>query len=88
MFSKLADEHAAAGKLGFAKVNVDHVKDVARRYGISAMPTFLVFKDGLPAEVRVKKRGMVEEEAVGKVLGADAVLLRSVVVAVVEKARG
>lgn len=85
IFSKLADEHAVPGQLGFAKVNVDHVKEVAQRYGISAMPTFLIFKDGKPMEVAVRKRGMTEEEMVGKVLGADAMLLRSVVQAVAEK---
>lgn len=87
VFSKLADEHAVPGQLGFAKVNVDHVKDVAQLYGISAMPTFLVLRDGKPTEVAVRKRGMTEDEPVGKVLGADAMLLRSVVKAVAEKVK-
>ncbi|KAH7341158.1 thioredoxin-like protein [Pyrenochaeta sp. MPI-SDFR-AT-0127] len=91
MFSKLADEHASKGQLAFAKVNVDHVNDVAKRYGISAMPTFLFFKDGKSTSVAVQKtkRGASTgaTEDVEKVLGADVVLLRSVVRALAEKAQ-
>ncbi|KAJ4992897.1 thioredoxin-like protein [Stagonosporopsis vannaccii] len=77
IFSQLADQHATAGKLGFAKVNVDHVKDVAVKYGISAMPTFLFFEDGKPVEVKVERKG--RKEGVEMVRGADVGLLRAVV---------
>ncbi|KFX98122.1 hypothetical protein O988_04514 [Pseudogymnoascus sp. VKM F-3808] len=69
VFSKLADEHAVKGKLAFAKVNVDHVKDVAGKYGITAMPTFLFFKDG-----KVTSEGGVE-----RIRGANVGELRAVV---------
>ena len=36
--------------LKFCKVDVDEAADVAQAYGISAMPTFLVFKDGQKQE--------------------------------------
>lgn len=84
IFSKLADEHAVPGKLGFGKVNVDHVKDVAKKYGITAMPTFLVFEDGLPTKVGVAKKGI--EQEVEQVRGADVVLLRGLVQALAKKA--
>ena len=77
IFSKLADDHAVASQLGFAKVNVDHVKNVAQKYGITAMPTFLSFENGKPTEVRVERNGA--EERVEMVRGADVPVLRSVV---------
>jgi thioredoxin 1 len=46
IFARLATQHAVPGQLAFAKVNVDHAQDVARAYRITAMPTFLFFKDG------------------------------------------
>lgn len=36
--------------IDFYKLDVDEVTDVARDYGISAMPTFLVFKHGKVVE--------------------------------------
>jgi thioredoxin 1 len=77
IFSKLADEHAVPGQLGFAKVNVDHVKDVAKKYGISAMPTFLIIENGAQMGVPVKRK--TGDEVVEMVRGADVVLLKSVV---------
>lgn len=85
IFSKLADDHAVAGKLAFGKVNVDHVKDVAGRYGITAMPTFLVFEDGVPSQIKIVRKGA--EEDVGMVRGADVLLLRSVVQELAKKAQ-
>ena len=46
IFESLAAKHAVPGILAFAKVNVDHVQEVARTYQITAMPTFLFFKEG------------------------------------------
>lgn len=48
MFASLADSHAVEGKLAFAKVNVDQQQQLAMRFGITAMPTFLLLKDGRP----------------------------------------
>lgn len=91
VFSALADEHAAKDQLAFAKVNVDHVKDVSGRYGVSAMPTFVFFGDGAPRGVDVegvKGRGSVgltDEGLVDRVRGADKVALEAVVKALAGK---
>ncbi|MCD6567417.1 MAG: thioredoxin [Dehalococcoidia bacterium] len=36
------------GRVNFFKVNVDENNSVARKYGIAAIPTMLVFKEGRP----------------------------------------
>jgi thioredoxin-like negative regulator of GroEL len=40
----------SAGSIYFIKVNVDDAEDVSQEYGIRAMPTFMVFKDGEKAD--------------------------------------
>jgi thioredoxin 1 len=35
-----------AGRIAFAKLNTDEEQQVARRYGISAIPTLLLFQSG------------------------------------------
>jgi thioredoxin 1 len=92
-FSKLADEHASKGQLAFAKVNVDHVKDIAGRYAVSAMPTFVFFNNGEANGVPVKGlegRGSVvltPHGLVDRVRGADKVALETVVNALAEKGK-
>jgi thioredoxin len=44
LFEKLSQEFA--GKAVFVKVNVDAAQDVAARFAVSAMPTFIVVKNG------------------------------------------
>lgn len=46
VFEQLSGKHAVEGQLAFVKVNVDNVKELAVQYRITAMPTFLFFKDG------------------------------------------
>jgi thioredoxin 1 len=52
------------GKVAFGKVNVDHNRETAGKYGIMSIPTLIIFKDGklvdrlvgaMPAET-IKKR--------------------------------
>ncbi|KAK7943090.1 uncharacterized protein PG986_012203 [Apiospora aurea] len=43
---QLAFMYNLPGHFAIAKVNVDHTRDVAAQYGISAMPTFMFFKEG------------------------------------------
>lgn len=38
------------GKMSFAKVNVDENGPLAAKYGIAAIPTMIVFKDGQPVQ--------------------------------------
>ncbi|KAK2749991.1 hypothetical protein FQN55_002709 [Onygenales sp. PD_40] len=97
VFSKLADEYASKSgprQLAFAKVNVDSVKDVAHRYNVTAMPTFVVFKDGKPSPVVVRgdKQGASARVAgdglVERIQGANVALLRSVVRSLAEEVQG
>ncbi|QUC20716.1 uncharacterized protein UV8b_04957 [Ustilaginoidea virens] len=84
-FSKLADSHAKHGQVAFAKVNVDRVSDLAKRYGVAAMPTFMVFDKGVPGGVAVPglggrpSVGLADDGRVSKVMGADRVALEAVV---------
>ncbi|KAI1181503.1 thioredoxin-like protein [Nemania serpens] len=55
LYEKLAAQHAIDGVLAFAKVNVDKVQDVSSTYGVTAMPTFLFFKDGRQVAVNGQK---------------------------------
>ncbi|KAF5018515.1 hypothetical protein F66182_9498 [Fusarium sp. NRRL 66182] len=91
IFSKLADDHALQGHLSFAKVNTDHVKDVAAKYGISAMPTFVFFNGGEPKGVAVEGVGrsqsvqLTKDGLVDRVRGADRATLEAVVKALASK---
>lgn len=58
VFESLASTHATPGILGFAKVNVDHVQEAARTYRVTAMPTFLFFKEG--KQVAVNGQVMIQ----------------------------
>ncbi len=48
MLAPLLDELAAefAGRIKFAKLNVDEALDLASRYGITGVPTLMIFRDG------------------------------------------
>ncbi|GAP92647.1 putative thioredoxin 1 [Rosellinia necatrix] len=58
VYEKLAAQHAVEGVLAFAKVNVDRAQDAARAHGVTAMPTFLFFKDG--RQVAVNGQPMIQ----------------------------
>jgi thioredoxin 1 len=64
IYAQLSATHATAGKFAFVKVNVDEQRELAGKYGVSAMPTFVLFKKGVK---------------VGEVKGADVRGLRGVV---------
>ncbi|KAK4119663.1 thioredoxin-like protein [Parathielavia appendiculata] len=46
LFTKLAAAHTIPNKLAFAKVDVDAAPDIAAKFGVTAMPTFLFLVDG------------------------------------------
>jgi thioredoxin 1 len=48
MIDELAKEYA--GKVRFAKLNVDEARSVALRFSISAIPTLIFFKRGKPVD--------------------------------------
>lgn len=66
MLSPILEEVAGeqAGKVSFAKLNVDDNPDVARRFDVMSIPTLIVFKDGQPAKrmIGAKGKGQLLEE--------------------------
>ncbi|KAL2000622.1 hypothetical protein VTN02DRAFT_2848 [Thermoascus thermophilus] len=45
MYEQLARQLSRPNRITFTKVNVDQQKDIATAYGITAMPTFMIFKN-------------------------------------------
>ena len=56
IIDEIADEKGAAAKI--AKVDVDQNQSIAARYGVRAIPTLLLFKNG---EVKEQIVGMVSK---------------------------
>lgn len=48
IFERLANDFA--GKIIFGKIDVDEEPSIAQAYGITAVPTFIIFKDAKPVE--------------------------------------
>ncbi|KAF8538001.1 thioredoxin-like protein, partial [Trichophaea hybrida] len=46
VFEALATKHASPGKVAFVKCDVDAAHAVAQKYGIRAMPTFIILSSG------------------------------------------
>ena len=51
MMAPVMDEVAAeqAGQVDVYKIDIDENPDIAQKYGIMSIPTFIVFKNGEPA---------------------------------------
>ena len=49
-FESLATKYTKPKRIAFAKIDVDKLRDVASQYGVRAMPTFMIFKNGAPIE--------------------------------------
>lgn len=64
IYNQLSTQHTTPAKFTFVKVNVDEQRELAGQYGVTAMPTFLVFKEG---------------KKVDEIRGADVRRLKSVV---------
>ncbi|QSZ30130.1 hypothetical protein DSL72_004650 [Monilinia vaccinii-corymbosi] len=45
-YESLATKHSKPNRVTFTKINVDHQQSIAQRYGVRAMPTFLIFQSG------------------------------------------
>ena len=67
IFESVSDDLAAT-PAKFFKVNVDEAPAVAGRFGVQSIPTLLVLKDGVEADVRV---GVTPAPALRKMV-ADA----------------
>lgn len=50
IYAQLASTHSASGAFAFLKVNVDEQQELAQQFGIQAMPTFVLLKDGKPVD--------------------------------------
>jgi len=50
IFTRLAKKYKT---IRFARINVDDAQGVSQRYGVYAIPTFIVFKDGEPIDKAV-----------------------------------
>lgn len=48
VYEQLARQLSRPNRITFTKVNVDQQKDIASAYGVTAMPTFIVFERGRP----------------------------------------
>ena len=63
LIDELAEENAGSVKIG--KVNIDESQGVAQQWGISSIPTLMVFKGGEPVETLV---GMNPKSRIQEVL--------------------
>jgi thioredoxin 1 len=54
-----------AGKVVFGKLNVDEQSDIATRYDVQSIPTFMVFKNGQPVDAAI---GAVGEVALDRLI--------------------
>lgn len=50
IFKRLAKKYKT---IRFARVNVDDAQGISQRYGVYAIPTFIVFKNGKPVDKAV-----------------------------------
>ncbi len=46
IFEELANDKAYAGKLKFGKLDNEEASEVAGKYGVMSIPSFVLFKDG------------------------------------------
>lgn len=70
IFDALASAESQPGKLAFLKVDVDAQPEIAKQYGVSAMPTFLILKS--PSSVVDTIRGADPQALRGAVLKVSA----------------
>ena len=67
LVDELAGEYAGRVKVG--KLDVDHSPEAAIRYGITSIPTLLVFRDG---QVVAQRVGALPREELRRLLDAHA----------------
>ncbi|KAE8352913.1 PITH domain-containing protein [Aspergillus coremiiformis] len=47
-YEQLASQLSRPNRITFTKINVDQQQDIAKAYGVTAMPTFIIFERGRP----------------------------------------
>ncbi|KAF1944754.1 thioredoxin-domain-containing protein [Clathrospora elynae] len=50
IYNQLSATYSTPGQFAFVKVNVDEQREIAGQYGVTAMPTFMLFKGGKKVE--------------------------------------
>ncbi|KAF2438348.1 thioredoxin domain-containing protein [Karstenula rhodostoma CBS 690.94] len=50
LYEQLSKANSTPSKVTFVKINIDEVPELAAQFQISAIPTFLIFKDGVQIE--------------------------------------
>ncbi len=71
---------AYSDKMTFAKFNIDESPETPAQYGIKAIPTIAIFKDGKPAEMitgltsRSKLEGSIQNVLEGKATAAPFIV--------------
>ncbi|KAI6251414.1 Thioredoxin [Erysiphe necator] len=45
-FESLASKYSKPNRITFVKVNVDNHQDISQRYGVRALPSFIIFRSG------------------------------------------
>ena len=65
VFEKVSKDFA--GKMNFAKLNVDHTPDIAQKYDVRGIPCMIIFKNGKEADRLVgnMNEGMLREKISG-----------------------
>lgn len=58
-----------SGNAVIAKLNIDHAPEIAQRYGVTSIPTLIVFKNGQPV---ASKRGAQSKAAIEALLSQAA----------------
>ncbi|QIW97137.1 hypothetical protein AMS68_002655 [Peltaster fructicola] len=71
IYEALSTQLSRPNVITFTKVNVDHQKQIAQMYGITAMPTFMIFKAGRETK-RIQGANVKELDAAIKSLAQEA----------------
>ncbi|KUJ22329.1 DUF1000-domain-containing protein [Mollisia scopiformis] len=71
IFEQLSQQLSRPNLITFVKVDVDQQKEIASKYGITAMPTFMIFKQG-KVEEKIQGADPRKLQAVIKKLAAEA----------------
>ena len=75
VLDRIAEERG--GEIKLVKVNIDEEQGLAQRYGVSSIPTMILFKDGEPAAGRDRRPAEERARALARprAPNSDALLL-------------
>lgn len=71
VFERLSDKYA--GKLGFAKIDIDQNENTPGHYGVQAIPTLIVFNGGQPIARLVGPHPARLENEIDRILAEQTV---------------